>query len=170
MAPPPLAGDYLVASDVGDIAADSSTKPVGRVIQSATQNLTDNTYVAITFTAAVDSIDTDNAHDPTTNPSRITPPKPGFYRFTGTVWYNTATTAVRTSVQFRKNGSANLPPAVEDWFNGLRHGGPQVSMITDMNGTDYVELMALQDSSATITTYASGAAASVLEWEFLRDL
>jgi hypothetical protein len=168
--PPPLAGDILVASDWGSLSDDSSQKPLGRVVQSVNQPLTDAVDTPLTFTG-VDAIDTHNAHDPATNPSRFTPPVPGYYRFTGTCWMTLATTPVRTSVKFRKNGNTDLAPVVEDAFNGRQHGGPQVSLIVDMNGTDYVEFVVLQDSAGNITTATpTGAARSVVEWEFLRDL
>jgi hypothetical protein len=165
-----LAGDPIIASDVGDLSDDSSQRPIGRILQSATQVLTDATYVAITFTGT-DTIDTHNFHDPTTNPSRVTPSRPGYYRFYGTVWYATMTTAVRTTVQFRKNGTSLFGPVIEDAVNGRQHGGPMVSMIMDFNGTtDYIELMCLQDSAGNINSFVSGQVTSILEWEFLRDL
>lgn len=166
----PLSGDPLVASDWGDLSDDSSQKPLGRVVQSVAQTLTDAVFAAVTFTAAVDEIDTHNFHDPTTNPSRVTPTRAGYYRFTGTVWMATATTPVRTSIQFRKSGTG-VAPTQEDAFNGRQHSTPTVTCVQAMNGTtDYMELWAFQDSAGNINTFVSGAAASCMEWEFLRDL
>lgn len=164
-----LAGDFVIASDYGDLADRSSLKPIGRIIQSTVQALTDATFVPITFTAPVDSIDTHNYHDPSVNPSRVTLQMPGYYRFTGTLWMATATTPVRTSLQFRKNGVA-IAPTMEDAFNGRQHSTPTVTLITNINAGDYVELWGFQDSAATINTFVSGAASSVVEWEYMRDL
>lgn len=146
-------------------------KPIGRIVQTVAQVLTDAAYVAITFTGT-DTYDTSNAHDPASNPSRVTPTVAGYYRFTGTVWFATATTPVRTSIQWRVNSSAGATgPVIEDAFNGRQHSSPMSTAIIAFNGTtDYVELMALQDSSGNINTFVSGQVASILEWEWLRPL
>jgi hypothetical protein len=165
----PLAGDFLIASDVGDLQDDASQKPLGRMVQSVAQTLTDAVFSAVTFTGA-DDIDTHAQHDPTTNPSRVTPTRAGYYRFTGTVWMATATTPVRTSIQFRKN-NVGVAPTQEDAFNGRQHATPTVTALIACNGTtDYVELWGFQDSAGNINTFVSGAAASVVEWEYVRDL
>lgn len=141
-------------------------KPVGRIVASGTQTLADNTLVAITFTGT-DDIDTHAQHNPASNPTRITPNVAGYYRFHGTVWFEGQTTPASLDANWRLNGSSNLAPA---------GGSPGTTSVTAlyttvvqlMNGTtDYVELMARQNSAGSDNTFQTSQLSSAAEWEYV---
>lgn len=163
------AGQRPTEYDFGQFVKGSYGRPSGRIVATGTQSLADNTLTAITFTAA-DELDSDGFHNPSVNPTRMTPTVAGWYRVTGCVWFAAMTTPVRSAAFLRKNGSGNMAPTNEDAASTRIHSRA-ITMLVSFNGTtDYVELCGLQDSSGAVNTTQSGASSCVLEWEFVRNL
>ncbi len=142
------------------------TKPVGRIVATGAQSIPDNTATAIAF-SATDEIDTHNFHNPSSNNTRVTPTVAGYYRFTGSYFSLAMTSPVSRSCYFRKNGTTAIAPGPRDTGAQIT-SSQEVTAIIECNGTtDYVELMAQQDSSGAVNTGAASQQSSVMEWEFL---
>jgi hypothetical protein len=136
-------------------------KPVCNVVQQAADiqsGWTTATVTAVKFGAGSEVLDTDSAHDVTTNNSRILiGVKLGWWRI-GAIYCpasNGATTSVRAVIY--KNGSP-IPGS----FNGLPAANVFVGVPTGemyvqaTSGTDYIELMGYQAAaSGTIGTSVS---------------
>jgi hypothetical protein len=152
-----------VDADVDDIVRP----PLGRIVASGTQALADNTATAVQFSAA-DEIDTHGQHSPSVNNTRVTPNVAGYYRFDGTAFFNEQATPNNIQTYFRKNGVTNLPPGGRMPGSSTTASSLSTTVIQDMNGsTDYVELMALQDSAGADTTHSSVQLTSVVQWQYL---
>ena len=142
-------------------------KPVGRIVANATQALPDNTATAITF-LGTDEIDTHGFHNPASNATRITPNIPGYYRFDGTTFFEQLTTAVTASVNWRLNGTTNLAAAARSIPGSGDAFSLSSTVIQAMNGsTDYVEMMALQNSAGADSTNQSVHFTSAVHWEYV---
>jgi|SRR6188508_307647 len=158
-------GDEIRASDFTALEDLTIRRPRCRVVQSTIQSIPDNTATAITFTTEDD--DPLGFHDTVTNTTRITPTIAGWYRCTGT--YFSATLAASTpglhAVFFRKNGATSIPPGKRS-LNQSIVVSPGVSCTTQIqfNGTtDYIELMALQDSTGAVNTAVSAYIACAID-------
>jgi hypothetical protein len=144
-------------------------KPIGRLVQVTAQSLTDATRVALTFGTGSTVIDTHSFHSESSNNTRITPTKAGYYRFAGTGFWSAQTTPVVTDVSFRLNGTTALASAWRAVPGAQAASGfTQIEQL--MNGsTDYVELTVNQDSSGAVNSDASVNFSSTVEWEFIRS-
>lgn len=177
------AGDPILASTINDLIKYGPNKPACRLIAAGAQTLTDNTSTALVF-SGTDSIDTHGVHNPAGANTRMTPNIAGYYTFRGTFFMSSLVNGTTISLAVRKNGSSVLPPggrlggaaghAVTTSGSPSTIGAAQaysvsVIVMTDMNGTtDYVELMALQDSNGSDDTNASAQFISVFEMNFER--
>lgn len=162
------AGDEILDTDITDLEDLTIRKPIGRMVQAVAQSIPDNTITAVTWTT--EDIDTDNFHDTATNNTRITPTVAGYYRFDFLYYSASQTTGVSTDASFRKNGSGSIASGQRGNLSSLAWA-QDASTIVEMNGsTDYIECMALQDSSGAVNTNVSGRFTSVCMWEFIRSL
>lgn len=161
-------------SRVGTLEGFTVGKPLVKLVQTASQNVTDNTDTAIQFPAA-DIIDTHGFHDPSVNNTRIIPNVPGYYRFYGVLYISGLTTFASRACWFRKNGAgigvspgcrkANLVNSIN-----ISH---EIETVIDLNGTtDYVEFIGYQDNtaSATVTTQVASQFATTVMCELIRAL
>jgi len=157
-------GDEINAEDITDIEDLTFRAPGVRLVQSVAQSIPDNTATAITFTT--EDLDPNSFHDPVTNNTRITPTVAGWYRFNGTYFSATITTPVLFATYLRKNNASTIPPG----YRGIStNSSPSVACeaLIEMNGsTDYVELVALQDSAGATNTAVSAYIACVFECEY----
>jgi hypothetical protein len=174
-------GDILTADALNAVAEP----PLCRVTASGVQSLADATQVAIQF-AGSDDIDTHGMHDAVTNNTRFTPNLPGYYRFNGTYFTASLVNGSVVDVNVRKNGSTNLPPAdrkggasghtvttsgTPSTIGGSNAFSTSTSVLVEMNGTtDYVELVARQDSNGARDTNQSSQFSCVFEGKFERPL
>ena len=159
------AGDITYWSDV----ANAIRPPLVRLVATAVQALADNTAVALTF--AAEEIDTHGFHSTVTNTSRVTPTVAGYYEVTGTVFFEAQTTPVVSSAWIRKNGTDNKPAAGRDVPGAQAFSLHTGATLISMNGTtDYVELMAQQDSAGADNTNQSIQFSSVLEVKYVSAL
>lgn len=168
MAFPVAAGAPINASDINALNAGTLAKPLVRLVQAVVQVLADNTAVAVTFTT--EDIDTHGYHDNVTNNSRITPLIAGYYTVRGAVMFEALATPVFTACWIRKNGSTGLAPAARG-PGSTNAQGAFTAVLVSMNGsTDYVELVAQQDSAGADNTNVSSQYTSVLELIYERPL
>ena len=166
---PTGAGQIVTEDDFTAIADAGDEKPIGRLVASGTQALADATPVAITF--STEEIDTHSFHSTSVNTSRVTPTVPGYYRITGTVFFEQMTTAVSISAHIRKNGSTALAAAGRMATSASFAQSSFTTCIVSLDGNlDYVELLGTQDSAGADNTNQSVQFSSVLEWEYLRGL
>ncbi len=175
---PELTDDVRPYEDIQALAASVNTdvgtlegKHCGRIVQTVTQSLADNTINYISF-SGTDVLDYGNAHNPASNNTRVTPTKAGIYRFKGSVSFGAMTTATNqfSECWFRKNGTTDLAPAGRSPGINLTHE-QSTDVLVAMNGTtDYMELAARQDSAGSAATQTSIQYSSVMEWEWIRPL
>lgn len=146
-------GDIILSSTINDIIQYAMNPALVRLVQSAAQSIPDATLTALTFTGTED-IDVYGFHDPSTNSSRITPNIPGTYLFFGSYYTGAATTPVSIDCSVRKNGSS-VATGNRDTLQTIAES-QSAEGIFDMNGTtDYVELVAFQDSSGAVNSNVS---------------
>lgn len=161
------AGQIALDTDLSALVSKTYQKPIGRALASATQVIPTTTQTAFLF--GNEDYDTHGQHSTSVSSGRITPLVPGYYRFIGTAFWGVAV-AGNDQVLWRKNGTTNLPPAWKQQSdtNSSTSMGPNIVTIP-MNGTtDYVEFTAIM--GAGMTTALSVQFATVIEWEFVRDL
>jgi hypothetical protein len=164
------AGDPVYASDVENLEDATTDKPIGRIAASGTQALADDTQVAIQFSGA-DDIDTHGQHNPASSNTRVTPNVEGYYRFYGTAFFNEQATPVSIDANFRKNGATNMAPSGRMPGSATVASTCSTTVLVSMNGsTDYMELMARQNSAGADLTQQSAQFSSVVEWEYVRPL
>lgn len=165
-------GQRLTASLLQDLADNTVNRPLVRLVATSTQSLTDNTGAAIAFGAGSTVIDTHGYHDESTNNSRVTPQKAGYYRAWGKVAHGARSDYATLQTTIRFNGVDQIgnervgPNATSTTRTGA--GGP-VTLLC--NGTtDYIELGAIQDNTANAaqSTSVGGSTTSYLEVEFVR--
>jgi hypothetical protein len=145
-----FAGDQVAATDLNTI--DLREPPICIAKASGTPTVTIPTGggpVALD----TDVLDPLNWHNPVTNNSRITPTINGYYQCIGNVQFigGTGGTNPRRWAAIRQNGSTQNFGVVMAASGGAVNMGAQVVLNLVLNGTtDYVELMAGQDSGASI--------------------
>lgn len=163
-----FAGDVIYASDMNTVINATTEKPIGRATQSVSQALADATFVAVTLTN--EDYDTHGFHSTSSNTSRITPTVAGYYRFTGIVSWEAQSTGVGIDAHFRLNGSTSVTGAVR--IPGTTTiAAQQVTVTVAMDGSsDYIELMARQDSAGADNTQVNLPFACVVEWAYERPL
>lgn len=161
-------GAKTYADDINDIADATTSRPLVRMIQTVAQSIPDATLTALTF--STEEIDTHGFHDTGSNTSRITPNVAGYYRFTGTYMSGVPTTLVSVDCSLRKNGSTSFAPGSRGQAGAIAQSQPTTAIISCNGTTDYVELMAFQDSSGAVSSNVSSRFSSVFECEFLRPL
>jgi hypothetical protein len=128
--------------------------PMCKVRQTTTQSVANTTYTAITF--QTEDADPYNWHNANTNPSRITPTFPGWYRG----WYSLgfATTIGgnfregfprKNATQSEERARRDAKPPTTASTISLRG----IPFYMQFNGTtDYVELYMYQDTGAAMST------------------
>ncbi len=164
-----VAGGITQAADITGLAALTTGRPLVRLIQQATQNLTNAANTVITFGAGSEDIDTHGFHDTSTNPSRVTPTVAGYYRCFATLSMAASGAITLLSVVVAKNGTPQQPLVRTRPNTTVTAMSVQASAIIQLNGSgDYVEMIGNQTSGGTVATQASGGINSVLEVEFLR--
>jgi hypothetical protein len=157
------AGDPVYADEV----ESSEQAPIGRCVASIAQALADNVSVAIGFTT--EEFDSHGQHSTSSNSQRVTPNVPGIYRFDGTVWFEGQVGPVLSDVSFRLNGITYMAGVGTPGFT--TQFSLSTTLLIPMNGTtDYVELVARQNSNTADNTYFLSFLASTLQWKRERAL
>lgn len=166
--------DRIFATDVNNLIADSSLRPVLRIFQGVAQSIPHNTDTALTWDSEV--FDSHNFHNPASNPSRVTPNIAGYYRFYMTMYFGAATDYTLVRSNFRLNGAGAVSPAA-NWGPPQATSGQPSSLFHTMlqafNGTtDYLEVVVKHTNGAAAArnTNVANPMITLLEMEFIRDL
>lgn len=144
-----------IDADISQTLAFLLQPPMCRVRQTAAQTLSNAVFTAITFQA--EDVDPYNWHSSTTNTTRITPTFPGWYRCWYSIGFNGALGGQSRTGNINKNG-ANAT-ARRDQRPPITAGSTVRSLRSNpfflpMNGTtDYFEVIAYQDSGASMLLY-----------------
>jgi hypothetical protein len=160
-----------MAVEVGDLVTAELldlmlNPPAVRLVQQSGQSIGDNVATALTFGTGSTVIDTHGFHDESTNNTRITPNVAGRYRFYGCYFDDGMTTPASRSVILRLNGTTTIAPGPRD-AGATITSSKEATALVEMNGTtDYVELLAQQDSAGASTTNVLSQQSSVFECEF----
>lgn len=170
-----VAGGIIQAADLTTLAAQTTGRPLVRLIQQSAQSIASSTSVALTFGSGSEDIDTHNFHDPATNTTRVTPTSTwaGYYRCTVTFHLSAAGTTTQMYACVSKNGTQQQPLVRHKLAAVSATHAIVVVAILALNGTgDYVEAIGNQTDSgaAARNTQASGGVNSTFEVEFLRPL
>jgi hypothetical protein len=168
-----VAGGRTFLVDYTTLVNSSSGKPLVRLVQAATQSLTNSTLTALTFGASSEDVDTHGFHDTGSNTSRVTPTTAGWYRINFTLVMPTtaAISIIRAAVG--KNGTAVSPLTCNKPVAATNTAvTASATAMQQANGSsDYFEGLGLQTSGGALSTsVAAGGLTSVLEVEFLRPL
>lgn len=146
-----------VNAEVYDTLTWLMRPPMCKVRQTTAQSISNATFTAVTF--QTEDIDPYNWHSPTTNPSRITPNIPGWYRGWFSIGMSTATGGSyrvgyvwRSAVTGRSRRDSK--PPVSTASKSLRG----IPFFMPMNGTtDYFEVIGYQDTGSSMTLNVSSA-------------
>lgn len=166
-------GDDIPSTDWSNAKVSSKDKAVGRMVQASSQSLAHNTSVAIQFGTSTEVYDTDGFHSESSNNTRVTPNRAGYYRFRGSVSFTGQTDYTSLECTIAKNGTGQAPAfrLALAFTTGTQVIGTEIQI--SMNGTtDYVELVAkhVRTGAAASSTVVSSQFATALEWEFLRPI
>jgi hypothetical protein len=145
-------------SGVWTLATVRFDDPRAQLYQSSAQNLTNNTYQAITFQSEDFDLPGSGGHSTSTNITRYTAPIAGKYTFSGVVAFTANGTGPR-GTQWMKNGT-NIFGSVTMYPNAgasVASRIPAVTMGIDLAAGDYVELMGYQNCGATLSTFTLGS-------------
>jgi hypothetical protein len=171
----PNSGDPIRAVDGAAASQSSNLAPIVRLIAVATQSIPNNTRTGLLFAAGSEDIDTDNYHDTTTNPSRITPTLAGYYEYVCTYITGGRTDYTVIDVCLAKNGVAVAP----DDRRAFSTAATQVSNACTVeakgyiscNGTgDFFEVSAFQQNAAAVAQLSNQSVqfSSTFQMKFLR--
>jgi hypothetical protein len=136
--------------------------------QIAVQTLTTGVFTPITFTA--EDHDSAGGHSNSVNTSRYTAQVAGLYEFGGGVAFAASGTGARICAWF-KNGVQidGSDVALATAGAGLATRIPARIIQVQLAVSDYVELAALQDSGASLDTFASGSVRSTMTVKIVRN-
>jgi len=128
------------------------TVPSARVFNSANQSIADSSTVALAFNS--ERYDTDSMHDTVTNNTRLTCNTTGTYSITGSVQFAANGTG-RRLVQIRLNGATVIGSASVPTASGTFNTDLFVTTDYQLSATDYVELVAFQNSGGALNVLAT---------------
>jgi hypothetical protein len=149
-------GDILTASDVNTYVRDNTNflnaPPSARVYNDAAISINNDTITALTFNS--ERWDTDTIHNTSTNTNRLTCQTAGLYLIHGHVRFASNNTGYRIA-GIRLNGSTQIA----NQKTGATQGTTtvlSVSTVYLLTASDYVELVAYQDSGGALNVEAGG--------------
>jgi len=128
------------------------TVPSARVYGSANQSIADSSTVALAFNS--ERYDTDSMHDTATNNTRLTCNTTGTYSITGSVQFAANATG-RRLIQVRINGATVIATAGFNTVSGSFNTDIVVTTDYQLSATDYVELVAFQNSGGALNVLAT---------------
>lgn len=143
----PLAGERVLASQVNN-AVDP---PLCQAHQTTGQSIPNNTQTAVTLDT--EDFDTDSMHSTSVNTSRITCVTDGLYEVSGQIPYTANATGTR-EIRLAKNG-VTLIAGGRILFPAPATCVPLPTIFVQLVAGDYLEIMALQVSTAALTLSAT---------------
>jgi len=127
--------------------------PTCKAIKATNYTLASGSDVALPFDG--EEWDTNNMHDTSTNPSRITVPSGGYYFVSGVARFASSTTGGR-QVAITVNGGITY---IQNKRGGtVGAGGTDevpIAGVVKCNANDYIELHVYQDTGGNLTVYAN---------------
>lgn len=166
------AGDPVLSSDITTLEDYTTSKPIGRLVQTVAQSVTSGAALAgITFTT--EDIDTHGFHDTAVNNTRVTPTVAGYYLVTAGLAMTGRTDYTNIEISVARNGTGlasatRITPGAINQTQVL-----QATALVTCNGTtDYFEAVVRQANSAAAAanTAVSVQFSSSLTWTFQRPL
>lgn len=164
------AGSRLLAEDLSPWSTginNALQPPVAHMRNTVATSVTSGgTGVAVTFTT--EDFDTANGHSTSVNTSRYTFPVDGKYRVSGGVSFAAAATG-RRGCWWRKNGTdVNGSEAIIATIGaGAPTSVPARSILIDVIATDWIELIAFQDSGGSVNTAVTATQQSTMSVELV---
>jgi len=122
--------------------------PACRAYRTTNQTLTTGTDTPISFDG--ERFDTDNIHDPATNPTRLTCKTAGRYIITGHVAFTPNAGGNNRQVNIRLNGSTVIASDIRPSSSAASNNRVSISAIYDLAVGDYVELSCYQDTGGNL--------------------
>jgi hypothetical protein len=116
-----------------------------RVYHNADQAIATGTVTLLSFNS--ERWDTAALHDTATNNSRLTAPAAGYYLVIGQVDFAANATGIR-QLYLRKNGTTYI--AIANFAPHTQAARIEVTTIVHLVATDYVEILAYQDSGGSL--------------------
>jgi len=151
---------------VSALDARYTTPPLFYAVAATTQSIPNDTPTPVTFTA--ETYDTANGHSTTTNTSRYTATKAGYYLCSGMISYQfNNTTGSRAAILYKNGvqwagGAGEIPPV-----NGLPTKPVTPAVVMNLALNDYVELWAYHNAGIATSTTATATTASSLSVAYL---
>ena len=138
-------------------------RPVFAARQGTNQVLTVSGFTALTFDATgTETIDTHNAHSPTTNPTRWVCPRDGIYLPAGMVTTLNSTATRRACVIYKNGVSVDETQVVLTPSNNLDQGiASKLHPISCVVG-DYLETKAFVNAAATTSAVNTSFSVTLL--------
>ncbi|WP_250029819.1 hypothetical protein [Paractinoplanes maris] len=165
------AGGRIYASDINDIVAGTTGKPLC-VARQATGGQTVNHNSATAILWDTEDVDTHGIHSTSSNTDRFTPNKAGWYSVRSTVVMASRADYLRLDVVAEQNGSSPLSSRTRE---AAAQTSGSASAMNDVdayfNGTsDYVRILVTQTNgaSASATTGGTGSFGSSVRIEYIR--
>lgn len=167
-----FAGAIVEESDISELEASSSEKPLVKLIQQTAQSLANATNTDLTFGAGSTDIDTHGFHSETVNTARITPTVAGYYRCKMHLHMGTAgANYTQLVVGLSKNGTRVDPHMVTRPDPTTAANGTMAETMVACDGvSDYLTMTVNQTSGGSRDTGSASPFRSTFEVEFLRPL
>jgi hypothetical protein len=136
-----------IAGIVGPAALDTGTFPTCRIYNDANISISNNSETSVTFNSERQDIGT--MHDPSSNPSRITPGTAGVYLFIGHIEFANNGTGQRY-IEIKINGSTVITRQNEGAPDSSNAAQLTAVARHEMDDDDYAELRVYQNSGGSL--------------------
>jgi hypothetical protein len=125
-----------------------------KATRNSNYTTSDSTHTAVPLTA--EDFDSDNFHDNSTNPSRITVPTGlgGKYLVTGLITFNTGGGTRRIARLYKNGTSGTAIASVDQPLGASGYWSTTLAAVVDLAAGDYVEISGWQNSGGTLDIYA----------------
>ena len=134
----------------------AAPSPAARVFHNAPQSIPNGVWTPLTFNS--ERFDTDNMHDPASNPSRLTCRTAGRYLIFAHVVFDASASGTARQVSLRLNGTGSGSPTPSlggDQTPAMAYGKATVATAYDLAVGDYVEVVAYHDAGAALNVVVS---------------
>lgn len=162
-----LGGDLdMGSSGVGRMTSQNRFRHLNSLLQvtkSTNQSISNDTLVAVNWDVEV--FDTDSIHDNVTNNTRFTAPIAGKYLVTAQVAWAASANLHRRGCAIKINNSATYYGSVIGAVENIVYV-TSGSWIISLAASDYVEIFAYQDSTASLNVIGNDTASGISNASF----